>query len=285
MTPRKIYGLIGHPVTHSLSPAMHNAAFKSLGIDAEYRLFDLKFEELAKFFKSLGDENIQGFNVTIPYKESIKIYLNDIEQDAALIGAVNTVKVEGSRKTGYNTDGEGFLNHLMDVYRLGFYNRTVSLIGAGGAARAVAYSLAKMRVSSIAIYDKLKDRASVLSKKITDTFKSCKVRAVDSPDELFKVAPDLLINASPAGMNEADSLPINPGKLTSQTFVYDLIYNPGQTRLLKLAAEKGCGFSNGLGMLLYQGMLSFQIWTGKEAPRKAMQVALQEALAGFGKKG
>lgn len=278
MTPPKIYGLIGYPLKHSFSPAMHNAAFKALNIDAEYRLFELKIEELRRFFKSLTAKNICGFNVTIPYKEGIKVYLNEITEEASLIGAVNTVKIEGDKKIGYNTDSEGFLRHLMDVYKSGFYNKTAFLIGAGGAAKAVAYSLAKMRVGSIIIYDKLTQRARALSKKINDNFKSCGSRAVDSMDELLKVNPDLLVNATPVGMEEADPLLIDPDKLTPRTFVYDLIYNPAQTKLLRLARDKGCGFSNGLGMLLYQGMLSFEKWTGKNAPQEVMRRALEEKL-------
>jgi shikimate dehydrogenase len=279
MSAPEIYGLVGYPVKHSVSPAMHNAAFASLRMNAKYKLFEVQPELVSSFLQSAAKENIHGFNVTIPYKEIMVSYMDQLTEEAKVIGAVNTVKVCDGRTMGHNTDALGFLQHLMDVYSTSLYNQTVSVIGAGGAARAVVQSLAAEGAGKILIYDIQREKAESIVDKITENFEVANIEAVDTIDNLLEAAPDLLINASPVGMNELDPVLVNINKLSSSTFVYDLIYNPQQTKLLQLARTKGCRYSNGLGMLLYQGMKSFEYWTGQKPSIEVMRKALVDEIA------
>ena len=275
----KVYGIIGYPVKHSLSPAMHNAAFHQLHINAKYKLFERKPEELIHFLQSLTRENICGFNVTIPHKETMVGYMDKLTEEASLVGAVNTVKVDNQTLIGHNTDGLGFIKHLMDTHKTSIYAKIVSLLGAGGAARAVAQYLAAEGVGKIIVYDIKKEKSESLARKIMDNFESVEVEVSDSADALLLANPDLFINATHVGMNESDPLLINPGRLNHSTFVYDLIYSPEETKLLRAAKSKGCACANGLGMLLYQGVLSFEFWTGQKPPIEIMRKALVEAIA------
>ncbi|MDD5729725.1 MAG: shikimate dehydrogenase [Candidatus Omnitrophica bacterium] len=272
------YGLVGYPVQHSFSPAMHNAAFQATKINAKYKLFEKKPEELAGFMGSIQKEKLLGFNVTIPHKESIIKYVDKLTEEAKLVGAVNTVKIENSVLTGHNTDGLGFLNHLMDVYRQPLYGKTVSLLGAGGAGRAVAQYLATEGVAKIIVYDINKDKVEGLAKQLMVNFEAFEIETAYSVDDLLTANPDLLINATHVGMKEEDPLLINPNRLSHNTFVYDLIYNPEETKLLKAARVKGLRCTNGLGMLLNQGILSFEFWTGQKAPVDVMRRALVDAI-------
>ncbi|MFA6216529.1 MAG: shikimate dehydrogenase [Candidatus Omnitrophota bacterium] len=279
MSVPETYGLLGYPVKHSVSPAMHNAAFQALRINAKYKLFEVQPELLSSFLQSTAKENIRGFNVTIPYKETMVNYVDQLSEEARIIGAVNTVKVVAGSTMGHNTDALGFLKHLMDIYPKSLYNQAVSVIGAGGAARAVVQSLAAEGAGKILIYDIQKEKAESIVNKITENFEVFNIEVVDTIDMLLESVPDLLINSSPVGMNEFDPLLVNVNKLSPSTFVYDLIYNPQQTKLLQLARTKGCRYSNGLGMLLYQGMLSFEYWTGLKPPVEVMRKALVDEIA------
>ncbi len=274
-----IYGVLGFPVKHSLSPAMHNAAFKDLNINAEYRLFEVKPQELSLFLSSLRQKNIAGLNVTIPYKEKVIPYLNSISRDAGLIGAVNTIKVTPTGLDGFNTDSEGFLKHLTSVLGFNPQGKIIAIIGAGGASRAISFCLIKTRPGRLSIYDLDKARLSALVKSLKDNFKNVEIRQASSVGELGIKNCDLLINATPVGMKLADPCLVNATSMHENLLVYDLIYKPKETKLLKLARENNAKTSNGLGMLLYQGILSFEIWTGQKAPQAVMQKALEERAA------
>jgi len=273
-----LYGLVGYPVKHSFSPSMHNAAFKHLGIASEYRLFEKKAEELDVFFSLLPEHSIRGLNVTIPYKETVKKFITKFTEEAFLIGAVNTVKIEGKERIGHNTDGIGFLRHLSEVFTGDFSSGVVALLGAGGAAKAVAKSLAKNGSNEIVIFDIQKEKAENLSGEINNLFGPFRSRVAERVEELTEVEPRIFINATPVGMKEEDVLLIDPKTFSLRTFVYDLIYNPSETVLLRAARERGCRCSNGLGMLLYQGVESFKFWTGTEAPVEIMRNALESAV-------
>mgnify|MGYP001583744764 FL=1 len=274
----KIFGLIGYPVTHSLSPLMHNAAFKALNLDARYGLFELKPQELENFLKSLSKKNIYGLNVTIPYKEQVIPFLDRISAQAGLIGAVNTIRALQDKLEGFNTDGEGFLKHLTEDLGFSPEGKTVSVIGAGGAAKAVTVYLAKAGVKRVTIYDTQEEKLKNLLAHLKASFKGTEFNQAHSIEGLKINNSDLLVNATPIGMKEADPLIVSEGQMHRGLLVYDLIYNPKETKLLKLAREKGAMVSNGLGMLLYQGMLSFEIWTGKIAPKEIMRKALEDKL-------
>lgn len=275
---KMIYGIIGYPVKHSLSPAMHNAAFRALGIDAEYKLFEVKPDELQSFLKDLGKNNILGLNVTIPHKENVFEFASLDSDNSYLrqIGAINTIVNRNGKWFGYNTDISGFARHIKENFDPA--NKKVAIVGAGGAARAVSFALVKSAAKEISIFDIDKSKSENISKMVKSLAADFPIYVAKSIEDLKINNKDLLINATPLGLKPADNLPVEEKMLHRDLFVYDLIYNPAETRLLKLAIKSGAKTSNGLGMLLYQGMQSFEIWTGSLAPKEVMQKALVEAL-------
>jgi shikimate dehydrogenase len=278
MTPLKIYGLIGYPVKHSLSPLMHNTAVSRLKIKAKYKLFPLKERELKIFLGSLKKKNICGLNVTIPHKERVLEYIDGyVSEGVRAIGAANTIVVDKNGKLkAYNTDYLGFARHIRE---LKLKPKKIAVIGAGGAAKAVVFALIKNKAQEICIYDIDRFRSVSLVNRFNELFPECKIKAVAAIDGLALGDKDLLVNASPVGMKEADLLLVDPADLHKNIFVYDLIYNPARTKLLKAAQEAGCGFSNGLGMLLYQGVEACQLWLKpKVAPVEAMRAALLKGV-------
>lgn len=275
----KIYGVLGYPAKHSLSPLMHNAAFKALKIDAEYRIFEIEQVELGGFLKSLSDKNIHGLNVTVPYKEAVIKYLQWESAEVRFTQAANTIIVKKDNYLeGWNTDGLGFHRHLTEDLKFSLPGKHVIMLGAGGAAKSVVDQLARKGAKIIEIFDVDKDKCLRLTEKLSLEFLECKTTAVDSPDAMDFKNADLLINATPVGMKQDDKCLVDANKLHSRLLVYDLIYNPAETKLLKMAREKGAKVSNGLGMLLYQGALSFELWTGKKAPIGVMRNALNEGV-------
>lgn len=277
MNLTRIYGLIGNPLGHSLSPLMHNAAFKELRIDAEYKLFELQEDQIESFLKSLKSNNIHGLNVTVPYKEKVIPFLYKVSPEAKLIGAVNTIKITPEGLEGFNTDGAGFIHHLDDM-EFDPRGKSIAILGAGGASRAVSVYLAKGQPRSVSIFDTDKTKLNNLVDHLRQNFGNVDIKAVDSVDELGIDKCDLLVNATPIGMKETDPCLVDEKLLHKDMLVYDLIYNPKETKLLKLAREKGAKVSNGLGMLLHQGVLAFEIWTAQEAPVDIMRTALLGGL-------
>lgn len=272
------YGLIGYPVKHSYSAVMQNAAFKALGIDARYELFEVEPERLEEELKDKVARGVSGFNVTIPFKEKIISFLDGIDPEAALIGAVNTLKIEEDKTVkGFNTDGPGFITHLSRVIGFNPQGKKIAVLGAGGAAKAVSAALAKNKAEGISLFDLDRRKAEELASRLKDNFSACRFQAVQEGDALFQDEPELLINATPCGMHQEDRLAFDAGKLHPRLIVYDLIYNPAETPLLREAKRKGCrGIFNGLGMLLYQGVFAFKIWLDVEPPVEVMEQALRE---------
>jgi len=268
----KLYGLVGFPVGHSLSPCMHNAAFSKLKIKAKYKLFELEPEKLDGFLSRLKKNNIWGFNVTYPYKEKIVPYLNTKSSGVREIGAANTVVVtkEGKLK-GFNTDFAGFSRHLKE---LKVKPAKVALIGAGGAAKAVCFALGKIAAEEICIYDIDVYKSLNLVSQFTKIFDKTRFLAVARIEELNLKDKNLLVNAAPVGMRKQDPCLVELSMLHRDLFVYDLIYHPAETELLRRAREAGAGFSNGLGMLLYQGALAFGHFSGRNPPVETMREAL-----------
>ena len=268
----KLYGLVGFPISHSLSPRIHNAAFSTLKIKANYKLFELKPEQLKNFLNTLIKNNICGFNVTYPYKEVILGYLSSKNLAVKEIGAANTVLVEKSGKLkGFNTDYLGFIWHLKE---LKVKPKRVAIIGAGGAAKAVCFALAKMKIPQLCIYDIDKFKSLSLFKKLNSKFRQTRFDVATRIEDLKIGEKDLLINATPAGMHANDPCLVDENWLHKGLFVYDLIYNPAETKLISLAKKYGLNCSNGLGMLLYQGVFAFEYFTKKKAPIKIMKEAL-----------
>ena len=287
-TTPDIYGLIGYPIKHSLSPAMHNAAFKKLKMNALYMLFEKTREEFPAAVRQLKAMKIRGFNVTVPYKEEIIPYLDGLDEQARRIGAVNTVLNQKGRFIGYNTDAPGFIASLKEDLDFAPQGKNIFIIGAGGAARAIGFALAKEKAKIIVFCDCLAEKAKRLAKDIKRIFPNCLVSSVTSPIACqlswagTRPAPtiDLLVNASNCGMKPGDPLPIDPKILPAGIRIYDIIYNPAPTKLVKESGRKRIKAVNGLGMLLRQGTAAFEIWTNKKAPVELMRQALLKAING-----
>ncbi len=278
---KEIYGLVGHPVRHSLSPAMHNAAFRHLGMDAEYRLFDVEAEGLKDFLSKLIDEGIKGANVTVPHKIAAKEFIEqngELDEVAVKLGAVNAIKVDGEVLSGYNTDGAGFYVSLTLDLKFDPERKKIFILGAGGAARAIAVYLGHVP-SNIYIFDIDAARMKSLKEHYETHFKKDRLISIqkDSFEKTLSEC-DLFVNATPIGMKEGDRSPIDIKLLRDGAYVYDLVYNVPQTALVKEAALNKHHAVTGLGMLLHQGARAFEIWTGQKAPVEVMRDALKSAI-------
>ncbi len=276
------YGIVGHPVKHSLSPAMQNAAFKELGIDAEYLLFDIEPEGLEEFLGSLKAKGISGVNVTIPHKIKAMEYLRkngSLDDNADRLGAVNTIKVTDGRLFGFNTDGPGFYRSLLEDLRLEPEGKNVFVLGAGGGAKAIVMYLGNTP-KKIAVYDIDMDKTGELSRHYAKYYDAERLFIVPGESAIKAVLKEseLLINATPVGMNEADPSPVDKELFHPGLYIYDLVYNRPYTRLVKEANQAKIHAVTGLGMLLCQGAIAFEIWTGKKPPVNVMRRALREAL-------
>ncbi len=271
--------LLAYPAGHSLSPAMHNAAFAHLGLAARYEALEVRPEALALVAATLRSDEVLGANVTIPHKEAVIPFLDGVDETAARIGAVNTVVNRGGRLTGYNTDAPGFGRALAEA-GLALQGRRALLLGAGGSARAVAYALLRAGVSCLGVYNRSAERAEALA---GDFAALGPVHALEAGAlEGAVLAADLLINTTAVGMVRAsrdpDASPLPPGVLPERGFVCDLVYRPAKTRLLREAEEAGLRTQNGLPMLVYQGAEAFGRWTGREPPVAVMMAAALTAL-------
>lgn len=277
----KTVALIGYPLGHSISPAMHNAAFRQLGLEYEYVPLEVAPDDLAKAIDGLRALHFVGFNVTVPFKEKVMPYLDDITKLAQTIGAVNCVQNQEGKLVGFNTDAPGFLESLREDAGFDPQGKSCLVLGAGGAGRAVAAGLAESHAKSILIFDVLEDKAQELADYLSDNFDSS-IQALplaSIPASLPKT--QLLVNSSPIGMHpKIDQSPLPEDvKLHKKLTVYDLVYNPTETKLLKQAKAAGAKAVSGLGMLVRQGALAFTVFTGKSAPIEVMFEAAREALA------
>jgi shikimate dehydrogenase len=276
----KILGLLGYQVEYSLSPYMHNAAFEELNLDYVYLVFSVVKEDLKKAIEGLKALDFRGANVTIPHKEEVIKYLDELSKEAELIGAVNTIVYKDNRLIGYNTDGIGFLKSLKKEIEFPLKGKKIFILGAGGAGKACAVSLALEEISKISLSDKIEEKAEKLSSYLRERF-SCESRSFKLNRKEFKEEiknSDIIINATPVGIKEDDPLLIDAKDLREGQLFYDLIYKPKETKLLKLAKKKNLKTINGLMMLLYQGGESFRLWMEREAPLKVMKEALDKMI-------
>ncbi|MDH5174926.1 MAG: shikimate dehydrogenase [Elusimicrobiota bacterium] len=274
----KIVKLIGYPVEHSRSPLMHNAAFQSLGLDFVYVLFSVKPPDLKEAVTGLRASNVAGANVTIPYKEEVMKYLDEITSEAKFIGAVNTIHNREGKLIGYNTDGQGFITSLLVDGKIKLEGQKVFMMGAGGAGKAIAVKLAERGVERLVITDKIVERAESLVGKLRENIPDCAVYAVAMRSKEFVETVSestLLVNATPVGMNEGDPCLIDPNYLHKDLFIYDVVYNR-ETPLIAEAKKRGIKALGGIGMLLHQGAASFEIWTGQKAPIEVMKNKILE---------
>ena len=250
---------------------MHNAAFEALGLDYCYVAFPVHPDSLQEAIKAVRALQLAGVNVTVPYKEKVIPFLDDVDKEASAIGAVNTIVNSNGNLKGYNTDGRGFMQFLFEC-GISAEGKNVLVVGAGGASRAISYYLGK-EAEKLFLYDIEQEKAERLAadlKKILD--KEISIIGDIAKTERFNI----LINATPLGLREEDPLPFDTSHLHSEQIVCDLIYK--KTRLLEEASGKGCIALDGLGMLLWQGVFAFELWTGMFPPVDIMREALYKNL-------
>lgn len=281
---KAVYGLIGFPIKHSFSPAMHNAAFNACGIPAEYQLFEVESENLASFLQKLPESGISGCNVTVPHKIKTLNFImskGELTETAKRIAAVNTIMVEDSKLIGDNTDGKGFMESLARDLNFDPKDKNICIMGAGGAARAIIMQLGDLpkKIYVMGISEVL---VNGLDRNYKQHYSKEKIESHVIKDKQkrseFVNKSDLFINATPIGMRGKEGCVIEKDALHDNLSVFDVIYNPHETQLLKWAKEKGLKATNGIGMLLYQGVFAFELWTKTEAPVKVMREALEEEL-------
>ncbi len=277
--------LLGHPVGHSLSPAMHNAAFRALGLRAHYALLDVLPGDIPRTLEELRAQQCGGLNVTIPHKEAAYRFLaaqHALSDTARLLHSVNTVvfRPDGSL-LGDNTDAPGFLDALKESFRASPRDRRILLLGCGGAGRALALTCAMRGAASLLVADLNLAARRRLLLALRQAAPGLPVAGVAlDPKRLAARARDcdLIIHASPVGMKPGDPSLLPPEAFRPGQLVFDLIYNPPLTPLLATARAAGARVANGLGMLLHQGARAFHLWTGRKPPLPAMRSALEQAL-------
>lgn len=273
-------GLIGYPLEHSLSPKLHIAALKACGLQGDYSLFPIHPDDkqgLKDILSRFRAGEIQGLNVTIPHKQNVISLLDELTDTSISIGAVNTIHMRDNKLTGHNTDAQAFLTDLkrflttVTQRHRGLLNKNVLVLGAGGSARAVVYALANDGWNIIIAARRIEQAEQLLT-----SFPNYELRITHYTDLRLSTF-DLLVNTTPLGMSpniDQSPLPANLS-LSSNTLIYDLVYNPGETKLVKDARAQGLNATTGLGMLIEQAALSFEIWTGHNPSRAIMRASLE----------
>lgn len=278
----RLYGIFGCPVEHTFSPVMHNTAFEKLRLDACYVPFEVSPAGLGPAMRAVLPLGLCGLNITVPHKEKVISYLDALSEEARLIGAVNTVQIEKGKLIGHNTDGRGFIRSLKENAGFDPKRKVFLLMGSGGAARAIGFSLALSAARKIMFYDVQAAKAAKLARDIRR--KTGADAQTLTPDSLAlgAAAADCLINATPLGLKKKDPLPLSKEWISRRHFVFDCVYNPVETALLKAVKERGARGLPGIGMLLYQGVIAFEIWTGVQAPVQTMRNALARQIRSRG---
>lgn len=279
-TNTKLIGLIGHPIKQSYSPFIHNIAAQFKNIDYIYLPFDVVADNLENALRGVVALGISGLNVTIPHKEKIIKYLDDLSEEAAMIGAVNTIVNEHGKLKGYNTDINGILESLMEFKDL-ITGSKVCVIGAGGGARAVIYTLIRyFKPEQITIINRTIQRADTLHNYFSEKMRFDNLKTADLfPPELIETfhSSKLIVNSTSVGMfPDVDDCPTNlKESFHKDQLVFDMIYNPTETKLLKLAKQQGAVTLGGLKMLVHQAAKSFELWTGEEPPVEKLSRSLE----------
>ncbi|NEU31614.1 shikimate dehydrogenase [bacterium LRH843] len=267
----KVYGVLGHPIAQSKSPLIHNDAFRSLGIDAAYHAFDVRPEHIGEAIKGIRALQIAGCNVTVPHKIAVMEWLDDIDDEARQIGAVNTIVNDGGRLVGYNTDGRGYVESLVEEAGETLQNKHILVIGAGGAARGIVTALVRHGVAHVTITNRTLEKAYPL----IDIAKSLNTdaAAIEKAEAESRIGEfDVLINTTSIGMSpDVDASPLSLNGLLTHQIVSDLIYNPIETKFLREARERRAKTVDGVGMFVNQAALSFEHWTGQKPNREKMK--------------
>ena len=277
-------GVFGDPVAHSLSPQMQNAALRECKIDAQYARFHIRTNELAEALDLIGELEFDGVNLTVPHKIAAVDLVDEIDEEAKQIGAVNTITVGEGRLIGSNTDGVGFARAIRTEFSVDLRDLRVMLLGAGGAARAIAMQCAQVNCERLVVVNRDVDKAKQLVAELQPRFAGprvlgpvARIEAVPLDERALRFQignVDLVVNATPLGLDPSDASVLSATLLAPHLMVYDTVYRVGRTPLVQAAAEAGARAANGLSMLLYQGARSFEIWFKREAPLDVMRAAL-----------
>jgi shikimate dehydrogenase len=278
----QLYAVIGDPIGHTLSPAIQNAAFEALNMDAVFVAFKVSPGNVGNAMQGLRGLGIRGLNVTMPHKTAVIPYLNEVDETAKYLSSVNTILNENRMLTGFSTDGTG-AHRALEQSGAKLKGKKIVLLGAGGAARAIAYTLAR-EVKELIILNRTPKKISELAETLNRKFEKKITVAQLTPENIQKSLKkaDILVNATSVGMqqNPKQSL-VKTAWLKSNLTVMDIVYNPVETKLAKDAKAAGATVINGVEMLVHQGAASFEIWTGKPAPVKVMrQAALNQLKTG-----
>jgi shikimate dehydrogenase len=278
-------GVFGDPVAHSLSPEMQNAALRACEIDAQYARFHIRANELRSALRFLRNLDFVGVNLTVPHKIAGFAQIDEADESARRAGAVNTIRLRESKLVGSHTDGEGFLRAIRTEFSVDVRDLRVMIIGAGGGTgHAIAWQCALENCERLVLVNRTLEKASALAEKLRPFFAGARVLgpaarleavAWEEPAMRMQVADiDLIVNATPLGMNPSDPVALPARLLAPHHMVFDCVYGPSKTALLRATEQAGARSANGLSMLLHQGALSFSIWFDREPPIEAMRKAL-----------
>ncbi len=273
----RLCAVFGWPIKQSASPAMHNAAFAHHGLNWRYVACEVDPKNLRAAIEGVRAMNFAGINLTVPHKLLAVDMVDELDASAKKWGAVNTIKFENGRATGFNTDAEAIVTSLREDLKVGLRGAKVLLLGAGGAGRTAALKLATENVAELFLVNRTASKAEEIAGEIKKQFPLVKV-FVGYPETNV----DLILNATSLGLKADDASPLDKQQfsLAQAAAVYDMIYRPAETPLLAAAKAAGCQTANGIGMLLHQGAKAFEIWTGKPAPLEVMRRALEENIYG-----
>lgn len=279
----RVFGVMGYPISHSLSPVMHTAAFEALGLDAIYAPFEVRPNQLSPVLQGLQIMGVDGLNVTVPLKERLARLLpgTDLDRVAAALGAVNTLAQRDGRLVGYNTDVEGFRLALVEAMRCDVRKKRVLLLGAGGAARAAAWALAQLGPEALWVANRTAAHATRLARWLRRHAPRLTVEVVPFGRRSTAKAlaqADVLVNATSLGLRPGDALPVDPAAMHKRLMVFDLVYHAPTTALVREARRRGAFAIDGLPMLLYQGAESFRLWWQREPPLDVMRRAVERAV-------
>lgn len=274
----KLTGLLGNPVKHSISPNMHNSAFRKLALDYAYLAFEIEDGFLEDAINAMKIFKAKGFNITMPYKEKVIDFLDAVSEDAQIIGSVNTVLNDNGKLVGYNTDGRGFIKALEES-KMEYKGKKIVIAGAGGAAKAIAVQLAFEGAKEVVVLNRTLSNADEIANNINENIHTCNARALEFHESSLKEElqnANIFVNCTPIGMksNVDESIISDISTLHKDLFVADIIYDPLKTKLLSMAEKAGCRTMNGIGMIIYQGALAFKIWTGEDMPIELVKKVL-----------
>jgi shikimate dehydrogenase len=277
----KLFAVLGHPVAHSLSPAMHNAALARLGMDAVYVAFDIEPGRLPAALPVLRDLGVAGVNLTVPLKEVAFGVLSELDEWARLARAVNTIKFDGDTMRGFNTDAPGFLRTLREEFGADVRGRSVCILGTGGSARGIAIACLRSGARTLTLAGRTAAKIEALAAGLDGIRGAASLATVDQAGDGWAGAcraADVVVHTTTVGMKPGDAEIVRPDYFRAGQIAYDLIYVTRETPFTRAARAGGARAANGLGMLLHQGAQALEIWTGRDAPVDAMRDALESAV-------